>query len=323
MVGNSSRESKEAVEARPGLLGTWFWPAVLALTLLVIVLVTQWLLSLELKADFLELLNIRWVLAALLLQGLCAVLAVFNWKWILELNGTGGLTFRHALTMLGLNAIGKYAPGKVVGVLARGAWLVRWNADTGLAVRATLVEQAAMFHVGAALAAVAWLIKEALLAPAMFLAALALLSVPVVSRWGGAVVGWSSQRLGRGAVDNSKLVEAFARSYCAACCSMLAIWTVTVAVLYCCILSFGPGDRFDVWWLIWVVSLAYIGGFLAFFLPAGLGAREGVMVIMLGTQMDIGVAAYVALLHRLVTLAVDCLQGGMALIGERRLSNDN
>ena len=317
MVGNSSRESKEAVEARPGLLGTWFWPAVLALTLLVIVLVTQWLLSLELKADFLELLNIRWVLAALLLQGLCAVLAVFNWKWILELNGTGGLTFRHALTMLGLNAIGKYAPGKVVGVLARGAWLVRYNGDTGLAVRATLVEQAAMLHVGAVLMVVAWLMKEAWVAAAILMAALALLSVPVLSRWGGWIVGWASRRLGRREVDTGKLVEAFARSYCAACCSMLGIWTVTVVVLYCCILSFGQAFQLDVWWLTWVVSLAYLSGFLAIFLPAGLGAREGVMVVMLGTHMDLGVAVYVALLHRLVTLAVDCLQGAVALVGER------
>lgn len=45
-------EYKEPVEARPGLLATWFWPAVLALTLLVIALVTQWLLSLDLNAGF-------------------------------------------------------------------------------------------------------------------------------------------------------------------------------------------------------------------------------------------------------------------------------
>lgn len=311
-------EGKEPAEARPGLLATWFWPAVLALTLLVVVLVTQWLLSLDLNAGFRELLSIRWVLAALLVQGLCAALAVFTWKWILELNGSEALTFRQALTMLGLNAIGKYAPGKVVGAVARGAWLVRRNGDTGLAVRATLVEQAALLHVGAALALLAWLMKEALLAAAILLAVLALLSVPVLSRWGGWIVGWASQRLRRAEADPGKLADAFARSYWAACGSMLMIWLGSVLVLYCCILSFGQLPGLDVWWLTWVVSLAYLGGFLAFFLPAGIGAREGVMVVMLGTQMDLGVAVYVALLHRLVTLAVDCLQGAVALVGERR-----
>lgn len=309
-------EGKEPAQLRPGLLATWFWPAVLALTLLVIVLVTQWLLSLELNAGFWELLRLQWVAAAILVQGLSMALAVLNWKWVLELNGAEGITFRHALAMLGLNAIGKYAPGKVVGVLARGAWLVRRNGGAGLAVRSTLVEQAAMFHVGAALALFAWLMKEAQVPVAALLAVLALLSVPLLSRWGGSLVSWASQRLGRGAVDPDNLVDAFARSYCAACCSMLAIWVATVLVLYCCILSFGQVIQLDVWWLTWVVSLAYLGGFAAFFLPAGIGAREGVMVVMLGTQMDLGVAVYVALLHRLVTLVVDCLLGAAALARE-------
>lgn len=313
-------EGKEPAELRPGLLATWFWPAVLALTLLVIVLVTQWLLSLELNAGFWELLRIPWVLAALLAQGLCAAAAVYNWKWILELNGAEGITFRQALTMLGLNAIGKYAPGKVVGALARAAWLVRQNGDTRLAVRATLVEQVAMLHVGAALMVVAWLMKEAWVAAAILLAALALLTVPVLSHWGGWIVAWASRRMGRGEADPVKLVDAFARSYWAACGIMLVIWLGSVLVLYCCILSVGQTPRFDIWWLIWVGTLAYLGGFLAFFLPAGIGAREGVMVVMLGTQMDLGVAVYVALLHRLVTLAVDCLQGAMALVRERSAS---
>lgn len=311
----SGQRSKGTVA---GLLEALFWPALLAVTLLVVVLVARWLLSLELDAGFWQELDPGWVLLALLAQGLCAGLVVLSWKWILELNGATGITHYHAVAMIGLNAIGKYAPGKVVGVLARGAWLLRRNHDAGIAVRATLVEQTAMLHVGAVLTLLAWLIKESHRGTALLLLPVALLSVFLVARWGSGFLEWAMRLLRRPAGTRG-MAEVFARSYHAACCSMLAIWIMTVLTVYCCILAFGHAGHLDPWWMLWVVTLAYLGGFVAFFLPAGIGAREGVMAFLLGAQLELGLAVYVAVLHRLVTLVIDCMLGCVALVQTRDL----
>lgn len=61
-------------------------------------------------------------------------------------------------------------------------------------------------------------------------------------------------------------------------------------------------------------ALAWVAGFLFFIAPAGLGAREGVLVGLLATQLPFADALVIALLARVITTLADFVLGGAALL---------
>jgi hypothetical protein len=63
-----------------------------------------------------------------------------------------------------------------------------------------------------------------------------------------------------------------------------------------------------------IYALAWVAGFVFFIAPAGLGAREGVLIALLAAQMPMGEAVTIALLARVVVTAADFLLGGAALL---------
>lgn len=64
---------------------------------------------------------------------------------------------------------------------------------------------------------------------------------------------------------------------------------------------------------IGIYALAWVAGFLFFIAPAGLGAREGVLVSLLALQLPLAEAVTIALLSRVVTTAADFVLGLGAL----------
>jgi uncharacterized membrane protein YbhN (UPF0104 family) len=66
--------------------------------------------------------------------------------------------------------------------------------------------------------------------------------------------------------------------------------------------------------LIGAFSLAWLIGFSAFFLPAGLGAREGVFTVNLTLFISGGVAGILVILSRVINLLVEVVAFGMGLL---------
>jgi hypothetical protein len=66
----------------------------------------------------------------------------------------------------------------------------------------------------------------------------------------------------------------------------------------------------------WVA--AYVIGFLSLLTPSGLGVREGVIVLLLAAILPQPVAAVIAILARLWTIAGEAIAAGLALATRRR-----
>ena len=66
--------------------------------------------------------------------------------------------------------------------------------------------------------------------------------------------------------------------------------------------------------LIGAFSLAWLIGFSAFFLPAGLGAREGVFTVNLTLFISGGVAGILVILSRVINILVEVVAFGMGLL---------
>jgi uncharacterized membrane protein YbhN (UPF0104 family) len=295
-----------------------FWPVLLLGFLLTLLLVSRLLGSSDFSSVQWSELSFSWLLLAVVLQAVTAILVVLGWRRNLALHGVGLIGCRQAIAMIGINALGKYAPGKVAGVVARGAAQYRLHGDPWIALQAAVVEQGSMLHSCMALALVAWCFASGHAWTGLGAAMGTLVSV-LVARAGGQFIVALAARVLRKPDVRVGGTEGFRRSYPVMFLVMASVWILSAAVLYCCILTLDVALAPDFLWLLWVLALAYMGGFAAFFLPAGLGAREGVLLLLLGTQMDPVQALHVAVLHRLVTVLIDLLLGAGALLFGRTL----
>jgi len=64
---------------------------------------------------------------------------------------------------------------------------------------------------------------------------------------------------------------------------------------------------------ICAVTVVLIGGFLAFFAPAGLGVQEGLLLLVLGPMIGAGPAAIIAVLMRLLQTVTEAGLGAVGL----------
>ncbi len=149
---------------------------------------------------------------------------------------------------------------------------------------------------------------------------LALSSIFLISRFDELVVNAMFKLLRRAPV--TLMHTGFRKSYKLVFVLMALMWVLSAMTLYLLMTAFGAVSGWSISALIWITVMSYLSGFLAFFTPAGLGVREGVIVAILSTQMSIEVAISISVLHRLITLFFDFLLGGLALLfGNSHLLN--
>ncbi len=78
-----------------------------------------------------------------------------------------------------------------------------------------------------------------------------------------------------------------------------AFWLFVIAV---------TGNRtLNPFFLAGAYAVAYVLGFLAFFVPGGLGVREGLLSVLLSTAMPMGVSLLIAFLLRLLVTLIELI----------------
>jgi hypothetical protein len=66
--------------------------------------------------------------------------------------------------------------------------------------------------------------------------------------------------------------------------------------------------------LVGIFCLANVVGFLALFAPAGIGVREGILLLVLGPLVGAGIASVIAILSRLIQTVVDIFSAAFGLM---------
>lgn len=101
------------------------------------------------------------------------------------------------------------------------------------------------------------------------------------------------------------------------------IYSITLALMMISWLLWGLAHKFillglgidaSLLHLIGAFSIAWLIGFSAFFLPAGLGAREGVFTVNLTLFISGGVAGILVILSRLINIIAEVVAFGMGLL---------
>lgn len=94
---------------------------------------------------------------------------------------------------------------------------------------------------------------------------------------------------------------------------------VTGIGVLCIARSLHPIDAADIPLVLSAWSVGYAGALVAFFVPGGLGVREGAMAAVLAIALPTGVAIAVAVVTRLAQTGVELLYAGGSVLYARRM----
>ncbi|MGO0575358.1 lysylphosphatidylglycerol synthase domain-containing protein [Ornithinimicrobium panacihumi] len=257
-----------------------------------------------------------WILVALVLSLVTVALAALSWRSVSA--GLGApLGLGEASVVYLVGQVGKYLPGGVWNVVASA----ELGSDHGIERRRTVVTMllAAMISAvvagavalvllpgvpGTPLADHGWLV---LLAPLALVAVLpAVLNRILVTLLRVTRQAPVHERIGGRAV-----LVASAWSLLSWLAVGLQVYVLAVAV------GADPGTT-TLRLAVGGYALAWIVGFVLVFLPAGVGAREGVLALAMAPVLDTGGVLVVVLLSRVLVTAGDLLAAGVAALLARR-----
>ena len=107
----------------------------------------------------------------------------------------------------------------------------------------------------------------------------------------------------------------------------LLFWLIFSLAFFLFVRAFTEVTFADIPYLSGSFALSTFTGFMAFFLPAGLGAREGLLIFLLGAATGNTIAIVVSIGSRLWLIAADIFLFFIAVIsklfGEKAFKNSN
>ncbi|WP_288468350.1 lysylphosphatidylglycerol synthase domain-containing protein [uncultured Curtobacterium sp.] len=259
-----------------------------------------------------------WTLVAALLTGAAATFVTFL-SWRALMHGAGHrIPFRAAQRVFFLSQIGKYVPGSV--------WPIVAQADLGREHRVPAAQSVAVGMLTLLVSCGAGVSVAALTIPFVQPDAFAhywfvVLLVPVVLaalhpavlRFGLRLASRVTRRdLGTIELRTAAVVRAFGWAVLA--------WVVFGLHIALVLVPLASVDLRVTTLTVGAYALAWLVGFLVFFLPAGLGGREAVLTALLAAGVPLGSSASVsvAVTSRVLLTVVDVVFAGAAVVGERR-----
>ncbi|MEN8205442.1 MAG: lysylphosphatidylglycerol synthase domain-containing protein [Pseudomonadota bacterium] len=281
------------------------------------------IVDLDLDFSKLEILSAPYLLAAVVLHILFWITLSYGWRQILGLHHHDRPSFSECFIQVSIVNIGKYMPGKVWGMLARGKYLNDKNFGLDNIVRSTYIEQLTFIHAAIILSALLFAALKP--SPVSIAITLALLpSIYLFVRYQDSLLILLSRIAGKALGSqqfNTSSIVGY-REYSVLLLIYGLIWLLSGMVFSC--LSFAflnmEGTLALVVLLVFVNTVSILSGFLAFFSPGGLGVREVVGASMLSTAMPLGDAVILVTLYRVWLIAADLIGGGIAVYASRPLS---
>lgn len=237
---------------------------------------------------------------------------VVLWRHLLRALGSGPLTLADAHRIWYIGNLGRYVPGKVLQI-AGTVYLSRSKGVSPvLAVAATVTSQVFILGTGVAVGAVAlphaageatrlrWI---AIVCGAVFLL---VLLTPLF------------ERLYRLALRLSGRVEYHVpvpwKERLALTGGYAALWVVFGASFWLFVDGVTPVPGSAWWPLVGIFAIGYLAGYVAVFVPGGLGVREGVYAALLTLWVPATIAVAVAVLARLWSTVVELLVAGYLVV---------
>jgi len=290
------------------------WPTVVVLAVVAGFFVAT------LAARWNDVISLKWRLEPGLFTAATVLLALsyglVAWLWGLALRRAAGTRLVAGARIWFLSNLARYVPGNVWSYV--GA--VELARREGVARRTTLAVMALTQVLSVVVALAAGL--PVLLAERARLGRPALLGAVVVVAVAGLAVLFRRRLLGLArrrlpGFDPAELAPS-AGTVAWLVAGYAAYWVVTGLAFAALVASLYPLAAGDVPLVVAAYAAAYAAGFLALLTPAGLGVREGVLVVALAPVLPAGPALVVALVSRVWMMLVELAGAGVAHLAARR-----
>ena len=254
-----------------------------------------------------------WLGASLALFVLNLVVLGLLWVWLLRALG-GRLSAISGLRIWSWTNLGRYLPGKVWQLSALAVYMRRQQSSAGIALGSSAALQVLLLATGAGFAVATLGIRlsggdTATIGAALAVAAGGLLLVLRP----GVVVGasaWMARRLGEPEPAASLptgvvwgVAAGTALSWLLAGLALIALWRGAGG---------GPGPDLLTW--TGAFTTAYLAGYIAVFVPAGMIVREGTLAVLLVSigGVEGAAAAGIAIAARLWSVVAELLTAALA-----------
>jgi hypothetical protein len=228
------------------------------------------------------------------------------------------IKFLESFQQLAIVSVGKYLPGKVGGIIARGSRMTHRGISAQQAAITTLYEQIILLHAAIIVGAAVY----AALLPSMFsmlvviLALAGLIIAKRCFRFAMRTVSWCLKKLGKPVMGPDPRILSN-RKYLLLTLGYVSIWILSGLILSFLYVAYFTVDlTFSLVALIMGANaIAISAGFFAIFAPGGIGIREGIAATILAVQIPLVDAAVLVVLFRFWTIAMDLLAGMFVLLG--------
>jgi uncharacterized membrane protein YbhN (UPF0104 family) len=230
-------------------------------------------------------------------------ISCFAWKRVLLLFGAR-LPFRQCFKVMFVSALGKYLPGKVWPYLGQ----MYLSGKAGIPRNVTLLSVLLLFGISSLVGLLAFVaslylwgsfsvthVSLLLIGSLAFI--LIILSPPVLNRLLRALA-LVSKGFRKGLIPEGVIVHGGLRDVGKIILIFAVNWVVFGIALYLLSNSFYHLDVSQTIILCGVFAVSVISGILSFFVPAGLGVREGVLSCLLGLFIPLSVAIVISLVLR-------------------------
>jgi glycosyltransferase 2 family protein len=249
---------------------------------------------------------------ALVFQGLFWLLLSHAWVAVLREFSRVNISLRNSFRQQALVSVGKYLPGKIWGMVARGGQLRKAGMEVTAVAEITYLDQLFLLHSGLALTGIfALLLYESWQIRMLSLAAI--VSVPMLAYWHGQFFKGVDYLLRRhmnvnlsGTIRNITML-----SYCRSIVRYLLVWLssgiIFALIHYAFIDQSMSGTLLGA--LILANTIGIWAGFIAIFAPGGIGVREAAGIVVLQSFMPLESAVMLSILSRAWLILMDLLGG--------------
>jgi len=259
---------------------------------------------------------------AVLAQVLEWILLSIAWQQTILRLSNKSQNLADCFTQLTMVMVGKYIPGKVWGMLARGMHLKTTGLDYAESLVATYVEQILFVHTGITLGSLAWYLVtgSGLWALLGIVSMLGILLVPALNTWlfstGNRIIRrWLADKVRLPDTPTTLNMADYVRLYLLYTLHWLADLAIPSAVFLVVSPQWPTTDLLLL--LAGANAFGIIVGFFAFFAPGGIGVREGVIVGLMLAYMPLQDAMLFVLAYRLWLVIADLFSLGVVFVIRR------
>jgi uncharacterized membrane protein YbhN (UPF0104 family) len=243
--------------------------------------------------------------------------------WLLIYRSLGGrIGTRDGLRIFLVTNIGKYLPGKVMHAAGRVALLQERGQSASIGVTSVMVELA-LSLLGAALVSVISipiLLRDQGIAehlePISWISVLALPIglVTLHPRVMGMALRFASSRLPGTGTELCTALPRY-RAILLLLIAYVVLWVTMSIALFATSHTVVDSLTLDHLPAVGgIVALSYLFGLAVPIAPAGLGAREGLMTLLLSTMMPAPAAAVTSILYRIVSMSAEMVAAGLSVL---------